>query len=272
MSRGAVPLYMKFLVVHMFHSHHYCNSSPVSDFTSQLAMAATSQKEITLFQLPNSRALRIAWLLEELELPYTIVTGSRTPDFNASPSFKAQCGGLGRAPTLHDGQLIVQESGAIVDYLCETYPSKIPTEPLIPPASAVAARAKVREFMHLAEGSFISHAYPALITNRLPSTLQASKDIDDFRAITMRKVYDDLDWLETHLAHTGTAFLVGHHLTAADIMMGFSIRLIMGRLVEPRELAEGGEKRQYHSIQKWLNELVGRKALRIALKKTGFAA
>ena len=236
----------------------------------QLTMEPSTQKEITLFQLPNSRALRIAWLLEELELPYTIVTGSRTPDFNASPSFKAQCGGLGKSPTIHDGDIIVQESGAIVDYQCETYPCKNASEPLIPPISSVAARAKVREFVHLAEGTFMVHAYPAFITKRLPGNLMASKAIHDFRVITARRIYQDLDWLEGHIAAAKTAYLVGDHLTAADIMMGFSIRLILDRVIKDGDLAEDGEKKEYPSIQRWVDGLVQRKALRVAFKKTGF--
>jgi glutathione S-transferase len=235
-------------------------------------MDSTTQKEITLFQLPNSRALRIAWLLEELELPYNIVTGSRTPDFNASASFKAQCGGLGKSPTIRDGDIVVQESGAIVDYLCETYPSKIASEPLIPPTSSVAARAKVREFMHLAEGTFMLHAYPALVTKRLPGNLLASKDIHAFRVIVTRRLYEDLDWLEGHLTTAKTTYLVGDHLTAADIMLAFSIRPILDRVIKDGDLAEGGEIKEYPSIQKWLEGLVGRKALRIALKKTGVTA
>jgi glutathione S-transferase len=235
-------------------------------------MAATSSRGITLFQLPNSRALRIAWLLEELELPYNIVTGSRLPDFNATPDFKAQCGGLGKSPTIHDGQLIVQESGAIVDYLCETYPSKLPSEPLIPPVSSVTARAKVRELMHMAEGTFMVHAYPAFITTRLPGNLLTSKDIRDFRVIAAQRVYEDLAWLETHLSDAKTMYLVGDHLTAADIMMGFSIQLILERVIKDGELSEVGGKKEYPSIQKWVGGLMGRKALRMALKKTGFTA
>jgi glutathione S-transferase len=225
-------------------------------------MEPSTQKEITLFQLPNSRALRIAWLLEELEVPYTIVTGSRTPDFNASPSFKAQCGGLGKSPTIHDGDIVVQESGAIVDYLCENYPCKNASEP--------AARAKVREFVHLAEGTFMVHAYPALVTKRLPGNLMASKDIHDFRVITARRVYEDLDWLEGHIAAAKTAYLVSDRLTAADIMMGLSIRLILDRVIKDGELAEDGKKKEYPFIQRWLDGLVQRKALRVAFKKTGF--
>jgi glutathione S-transferase len=228
-------------------------------------MPPTSQ--ITLFQLPNSRAIRIVWLLEELELPYTIVTGSRVSNFDADPDFKAQCGGLGKSPTIHDGDIVVQESGAIVEYLCETYDNK---ESLLLPATSAAARAKVREFMHLAEGTFCLHAYPAFMARRLPAELLKSGDVHQLRVIATRKVYADMDWLEKHLAEEKTAFLVGDHLTAADIMMGFSAQLILERIVKLGDLNESGDKKEYPCIEKWLQGLMGRKALRVAMKKTGF--
>lgn len=232
-------------------------------------MAAVPGNEITLFQLPVSRALRIAWLLEELQLPYNIVTGSRGPDFNADFDYKTQCGGLGKSPTIRDGDIVVQESGAIVDYLCETYPTQS-SEPLIPLASSAAARAKVREFMHLAEGTFMMHAYPGILTKRLPPNLLASKDVHEFQIIAMRRVYDDIDWLEKHLHEAKTAFLVGEYLSAADIMMGFSAQVILDRVLKQGHLNEGVEKK-YPCIEKWLHGLMGREALKMAMKKTGIA-
>lgn len=232
-------------------------------------METSSNKGITLFQLPNSRAIRIAWLLEELNLPYTIITGFRTPNGNASHSFKAQVGGLGKSPTIYDGDIVVQESGAIVDYLCEAYPCRNVSEPLIPPMSSLAARAKVREFMHLAEGTFMVHAYPAFISSRLSGNLTASKDIHDFLKITAKRIYEDLEWLEGYLAAAKTAYLVGDHLTAADIMMGLSIQSILDRVIKDGKLTEDDEKKEYPSIQRWVDGLAGRKALKIAFKKTG---
>lgn len=226
--------------------------------------------QITLFALPQSRALRIAWLLEELSLPYSIITGSRLPNFDADPAFKAQCGGLGKSPTIHDGAIVIQESGAIVDYLIETYPSSDPMAPLIPPMSSPAARAKVREFMHLAEGSFFLHAYPVFMSRRLPTHLLTSVDVHELRIVAAQKVFADMDWLETHLAETKTTFLVGEHVTAADIMMALSAQMNLERIVKVGGISNEGDGREYPSIEKWLGGLMGRKALRVAMMKTGF--
>lgn len=71
---------------------------------------------IVLFHLPGGRAVRIAWLLEELHLPYVIEQSPRTSTYASPDDFKRNIGGLGRVPTIHDGEIKLQESGAITEY------------------------------------------------------------------------------------------------------------------------------------------------------------
>ena len=70
---------------------------------------------IKLYSIADSRSIRIAWLLEELGVPYEVVTGTRLSNFDSDPSFRKEVGGLGKAPTILDGDLRVQESGAITE-------------------------------------------------------------------------------------------------------------------------------------------------------------
>ena len=73
-----------------------------------------------LYFAPNSRAVRIAWLLEELGLDYEVekyTVGDRalrTPEY-----YKIHP--MGRIPVLEDGQVRIYESGAIVQYLLARY-------------------------------------------------------------------------------------------------------------------------------------------------------
>lgn len=69
-----------------------------------------------LYHCPNSRSVRIVWLLEELGLDYDLEVfplgdkAMRTPDYLAiHPG--------GRVPALQDGDVTIFESGAIVQYL-----------------------------------------------------------------------------------------------------------------------------------------------------------
>jgi glutathione S-transferase len=75
-----------------------------------------SQPDITLDFLQASRAIRIAWLLEELNLPYKIVSSPRASNGLAPPEFAKKIGTkLGKSPVIDDGGLIIQESGAITE-------------------------------------------------------------------------------------------------------------------------------------------------------------
>ena len=69
---------------------------------------------------PNSRAGRIVWLLEELELPYDINKMAFHPKDLKSDEHRARHP-LGRVPVLDDGDIRIYESGAIVEYVIERH-------------------------------------------------------------------------------------------------------------------------------------------------------
>ena len=69
---------------------------------------------------PNSRAGRIVWLLEELELPYDINKMAFSQEDLKSDEHRARHP-LGRVPVLDDGEIQIYESGAIVEYVLERH-------------------------------------------------------------------------------------------------------------------------------------------------------
>ena len=69
---------------------------------------------------PNSRAGRIVWLLEELDLPYEINKMAFHPKDLKSEEHRARHP-LGRVPVLDDGDIRIYESGAIVEYILERH-------------------------------------------------------------------------------------------------------------------------------------------------------
>ena len=83
--------------------------------TSQDSLA--KKPDITLYFLQSSRSIRIAWLLEELSLEYKLGFSDREDDGSAPENFKIATGAnMGKAPVLTDGDLVLQESGAITEY------------------------------------------------------------------------------------------------------------------------------------------------------------
>jgi len=69
---------------------------------------------------PNSRAGRIMWLLEELELPYELNRMDFNPKDLKSDEHRARHP-LGRVPVLDDDDVSIYESGAIVEYILERH-------------------------------------------------------------------------------------------------------------------------------------------------------
>ncbi len=69
---------------------------------------------------PNSRAGRIVWLLEELELPYEINKMAFHPKDLKSDEHRERHP-LGRVPVLDDGDVRIYESEAIVEYILERH-------------------------------------------------------------------------------------------------------------------------------------------------------
>ena len=73
-----------------------------------------------LFHCPNSRSVRIVWLLEELGLDYELEVFPLGDKAMRTPEYLAIHPG-GRVPALQDGDTTIFESGAIVEYLLARY-------------------------------------------------------------------------------------------------------------------------------------------------------
>ena len=81
---------------------------------------------IVVHHLNNSRSQRILWLLEELGLPYEIKKYQRDPKTMLAPPELRAVHPLGKSPVITDGDTMVAESGAIIEYLVETYGERPP--------------------------------------------------------------------------------------------------------------------------------------------------
>ncbi len=78
---------------------------------------------LKLYYARHTRAMRIAWLLEELSLPYeTEILKLGGPDIRGEDYRRVHP--MGRVPVLEDGEVRIFESGAIVEYLLTRYDPK----------------------------------------------------------------------------------------------------------------------------------------------------
>jgi glutathione S-transferase len=145
-------------------------------------------------------------------------------------------------------------------YLCETYDKA----GRLFPSDDLAQRVKVRQWVHAAEATFALHAIAILYVRwHIPKdapegTVEAAE-----KGMSVN-VQNDLSFLETELSLSSGSgkFLCGDHVTAADVMMQFSVELILAR-----EL--GTQGKQWPNIDKWLEACRNEEGYRRAVEKTG---
>jgi len=75
---------------------------------------------IRLHHCPQTRSMRSLWLLHELGVPFDVVTYPFDKTLREEPY--RSLNPTGRVPTLEIDDVVLTESGAIAEYLCECFP------------------------------------------------------------------------------------------------------------------------------------------------------
>lgn len=179
---------------------------------------------ITVHHLESSRSHRVLWLLEELEVPYEIRRYARDPVTSQAPPALREVHPLGKSPVITDGEATVAESGAIVEYLVETY-----GDGRLVPEPGTEAHRRYRYFMHYAEGSLMPYLTMKVVfrkveTAPLPFFVRpiakgiAGKVNATFLDPNLKRHLDFLeDALERH------DWFAGDDFTGADVQMAFPL-------------------------------------------------
>ena len=76
---------------------------------------------MTVHHLGASQSERIVWLCEELAVPCTLRRYDRDPTTHHAPANYKALHPMGMAPVITDGDIVLAESGAIVDYVIAKY-------------------------------------------------------------------------------------------------------------------------------------------------------
>jgi len=117
---------------------------------------------ITVHHLANSRSQRILWLLEELGLEYEVKRYERDPETSLAPPELKKVHPLGKSPVITDGDLVVAESGAIIEYLVDKYGNG-----KLAPARGTPERLQYTYWLHYAEGSAMLPLLLKLVFNKV---------------------------------------------------------------------------------------------------------
>ena len=90
---------------------------------------------ITIHHLGISQSDRIVWLMEELDLPYELKWYKRKSD-RLLPDEYLALHPAATAPVIEDGDKVLAESGAIVEYISHRYAVPSKTCPMRSPMCA----------------------------------------------------------------------------------------------------------------------------------------
>jgi len=201
---------------------------------------------LKVHHLNNSRSQRIIWLLEEIEAPYEIVKYGRDPATRLAPPELKAIHPLGKSPVITDGDTVIFESGAIIEYLLAKY-GKGRLQPV--PGTPEALRHMI--FMHYAEGSAMLPVMLAMYVGRL----------GDAGAPLHPRIFGELknnmDYMESELSTR--AYFAGDEFTGVDCQMTFILEA----------MAIGGRLAPYPKLTGYLARCQARPAYKRAIEKGG---
>jgi glutathione S-transferase len=203
---------------------------------------------LTVHHLRRSQSERIVWLCEELGLSYELRCYDRNKtDLLAPPSYKA-LHPMGIAPVISDGDLILGESGAIVEYLLAKHgPASLARGP------KEAEFASYLYWLHFANGTL----QPVMGRNMIVRRIDLPADHPVVASMRARLELV-LSQVEARCAEV--PYLAGAAFSAADIMSVFSLTTM--RSFCPVDLGP------YPQIRSYLQERIGvRDAYRRAMHK-----
>jgi glutathione S-transferase len=170
--------------------------------------------EIELYYTPQTRSIRPRWLLEELDIPYTLrevdlFGGERNP---VHP--------LGSVPAVRiDGETMI-ESGAICHWLADRFPDK-----QLAPSMQSAQRARYEQWMFFVPGTLEPPAFEILMHTLILPGKHRVPEIVGFAEKQYRRV---LRVLEKELDHGG--YLTGEQFCCADILLATTLNWLPEQL------------------------------------------
>lgn len=200
---------------------------------------------IVVHHLNDSRSQRILWLLEELGVPYEIKRYQRDAQTRLAPPELKAVHPLGKSPVITDGERVVHESGAIIDYIIRRHGGG-----RLAPALGSDAYETYLQWLHYAEGSAMLPLLMLMYVSRLGEAGQP------LHARIESEIANHMTYVEGALE--GREWLLGE-LSAADVQMSF-----VGEVLGAFNRLDG-----YPNIKAWVKRFQARPQYRTALEKGG---
>ncbi len=164
-----------------------------------------------LYGTPPTRALRVLWLLNELDVDCEVITVDMGAGEHQGAEFR-KLNPAGKIPALVDGDLVLTESSAIQLYLAEKYPER----GFIP--RALADRAEMYRWIFFLVSEIEQPLWRiALHTRIYPEAERRPQEVP----LAARDGKSMVAVLEQHMR--GREFLVGDRVTVADFNAAYTL-------------------------------------------------
>ncbi|KAG7664721.1 uncharacterized protein J8A68_001746 [[Candida] subhashii] len=235
-----------------------------------------TKAKFVLHWLNRSRAQRVVWLLEELNLDYELKFYKRDENLRA-PKELTDLHPLGKSPILEiindDGtSLKLAESGYIFQYLLEHYDKENKLTPTAPEDQEL-----VKYFLHYTEGSIqpmstalvvneVSKSKPPLPIRPLMKAL-LTKINHNYWDLEMKRNFDYLELILKEQHEKNRDYFVGDKLTAADLILSFPIYYEFYVTHFLRSYLGEETKVVYPHLYQWLSHVMKENGWKLAAKR-----
>ncbi|MFT5391035.1 MAG: glutathione S-transferase [Gammaproteobacteria bacterium] len=176
---------------------------------------------IEIFHAPGTRGYRAIWTCEELGLAYKVTPVDMAPAFRASAPWR-ELSPTGKVPVMRDGATTMYESCAMVQYLVDAH-----GKGQLMPALGTPEHALYLQWGWFSEATF-ARPLGEIVNHRRAFGANAQTEITDEMAARGRLCAQAVD-----AAVARRRYLLGDEFSAADIMMGYSVRIFTRLVDEP---------------------------------------
>ncbi|MEP3421908.1 MAG: glutathione S-transferase family protein [Erythrobacter sp.] len=163
---------------------------------------------LIIHHLRISQSERIVWLCEELGLDYDLKLYNRDPETRLAPAELKALHPMEIAPLIQDGDTLLGESGAIMDYIVGKY---APDTDLVPGPDHPDF-AEHLYWYHFANATLMTNGMMGIAVNAVGAEMPPP---------LMKRVTNAWAAIERRLGEAD--YFGGAQLTTADIMLGFSL-------------------------------------------------
>jgi glutathione S-transferase len=201
---------------------------------------------LTVHHLGISQSDRIVWLCEELEIPYDLKVYARDPETRLAPAAYKALHPAGTAPVITDGDLVLGESGAIIEYIIHKHGGgRLSVSP------DSSNYADYLGWFHFSNGFMMPSAMVDMVVSML--------EVEDTPITTSLRSRLDTAFAMVEQRLGEADYFAGSEFTAADIFMLFPLTTM--RMFAPRDMSS------YPNILSYLKRIAARPAYQRAIKK-----